>query len=468
MRAKESRKINFNYQGENMPRVTFIYPCIGRFPDTKYVRSWQMQPLSIAILAGLTPKRWKKRFYDDRLEEINFDEPTDLVAISIETYTSKRGYEIAAEFRKRGVKVIMGGYHATFCKEEVIEHADAVCIGQAEGVWENVLQDTEDGQLQPFYMSDKGADLTRARPDRSIFEGKNYLKIALVEAGRGCKFKCNFCSITSFYHAKYQRRPVEDIIDEIKQLDEKMIFFVDDNVIGDVDEAKELFRALKPLGIQWISQASLNLTRDPELLNLMVDSGCLGLLIGFESLSPDNLNTVKKKVNRTVDYSESLAALRKRGIIIYGTFLFGLPNDDHELIEKTIRFAQEEKLFLVAFNHVVPFPGTPMYQEYEEAGKLIWKKWWLSDDFRFGQAPFTPHSMTSKRLQEYCHAARKRFYSLRSIAYRSTDYSGNCSNFFKSKTFLGLNLLLRKEVNQKRGLPLGVRTTGTERNPVFF
>lgn len=451
-----------------MPRVTFIYPCIGRFPDTKYVRSWQMQPLSIAILAGLTPAHWDKRFYDDRLEDIDFDEPTDLAAISIETYTSKRGYEIAAEFRKRGVKVIMGGYHATFCKDEVIEHADAVCVGQAEGVWEQVLQDVEQGRLQPFYTSDKAADLSKARPDRSVFEGKNYLKIALVEAGRGCKFKCNFCSITTFYKAKYHRRPVQDIIDEIKELNEKIVFFVDDNVIGDIEEAKELFRALKPLGVQWISQASLNLTRDPELLDLMVESGCLGLLIGFESLDADNLNTVHKKVNRTVDYSEALAELRKRGVIIYGTFLMGLPHDDHDLIEKTIRFAQDEKLFLVAFNHVVPFPGTPMYEDYKKAGVLIWDKWWLSDDFRFGQAPFTPVSMTSKRLQQYCHMARKRFYSLPSILYRGSDFSGNCNTLFKMQTFMWLNLLLQKEVNQKRGLPLGLRTQGTEKNPVFF
>lgn len=445
-----------------MPRITFVYPCIGRFQDTEYVRSWQMQPLSIAVLAGLTPSGWERRFYDDRLEDINYDEPTDLAAISVESYTSKRGYEIAAEFRKRGVKVVMGGYHATFCRDEVIEHADAVCVGQAEGVWEKILSDAEQGVLQQFYVADGDVDLTKARPDRSIFEGKDYLKIALVEAGRGCKFKCSFCSITTFYKAKYKRRPVEDIVEEIKKLNEKTIFFVDDNVIGDVDDAKELFRALKPLGVKWISQASLNLTRDKELLDLMVESGCLGLLIGFESLNKDNLKTVKKKINRTVDYSEALGELRKRGIIIYGTFLIGLPHDTNELIEETIRFAQEEKLYLVAFNHVVPFPGTPLYEEYEKAGSLIWDKWWLSEDFRFGQTPFEPVSMTSKRLQQHCHKARKRFYSLPSILYRASDFSGNCNSLFKIQTFFGLNLLLRKEVNQKRGLPLGVRTYGSE------
>ena len=391
-----------------MPKVTFVYPCVGRFPETKYVRSWQMQPLSIAVLAALTPRHWERAFFDDRLENIDYDEPTDLAAISIETFTARRGYEIAAEYRRRGVKVVMGGYHATFCKEEVIEYADAVCLGEAEGLWPQILADAENGRLERIYASVAPPSLAGVIPDRSIFAGKDYLKIALVEAGRGCKFGCSFCSITAFYSARYRRRPVEDIVSEISSLGQKVIFFVDDNVIGEIRAARELFEALEPLGIKWLSQASLNMTCDEELLDLMVRSGCMGLLIGFESLDRENLGAVGKRVNQSVDFSTALGKLRRRGIPVYGTFLIGLPRDNAALVERTLGFAVREKLFLAAFNHVVPFPGTPLYSELEQSGQLPWERWWLSDAYRFGQPPFQPWTMSAVELQALCHACHSR------------------------------------------------------------
>ena len=201
-----------------MARVTFVYPCVGRFPERRYVRSWQMQPLGIAVLAALTPSEWQKDFYDDRLEPIDYDQPTDLVAISIETFTARRGYQIAKEYRRRGVPVVMGGYHATFCPEEVLEHADAVCVGEAEGVWHGILQDAADRRLSGVYSCSSAPDLRGVTPDRNIFRGKNYFKIAMVETGRGCRFQCNFCSITAFHKATYRRRPIDEIVDEIRQI----------------------------------------------------------------------------------------------------------------------------------------------------------------------------------------------------------------------------------------------------------
>lgn len=440
-----------------MPHATFILPCIGRFPRTRYVRSWQMQPLTIAVLSALTPLNWQRTFFDDRLEPIDFDQPTDLAAISIETYTAKRGYQIAAEYRKRGVKVVMGGYHATFCPEEVLLYADAVCVGEAENIWGEMLEDCEKNRLSGQYRADSHPDLDKVRVDRSIFDGKPYLDIVLVETSRGCSFKCKFCSISSFHGARHRKRPADSVVEEIQEQQEKIFFFVDDNIVCDPKRAKDLFKRIKGLGVQWIGQAGITIADDPELVDLIVDSGCLGLLIGFESLSSENLERMGKRLNRTDGFQRALGMLRKRGIIVYGTFLFGYPFDTPDLISRTVRFAVAQKMFLAAFNHLIPFPGTPLYDECENKKSLNFVKWWLNDDFRFGQVPYQPQSMSSEELELLCHEARKEFYSIPSIFKRGLDFSANIANAERAKLFLSLNLLLRKEVSQKRGLPLGLR-----------
>src|SRR6266487_728206 len=156
-------------------RLTLIHPCIGRKPGERYIRSWQMEPLPPATIAGLTPPDVHVRFYDDRMELIPYDEPTDLVAISVETYTAKRAYQIASEYRRRGVPVVMGGFHATLCPEEVSQYADSVVVGEAEAVWNQVLQDAASHTLQPYYRSATRPSLSGLRPERSIYKGQNYL-----------------------------------------------------------------------------------------------------------------------------------------------------------------------------------------------------------------------------------------------------------------------------------------------------
>ncbi len=364
-----------------MPHLTLIYPCVGRFPHTRYIKSWQMQPLSIAVLASLTPADWNKSFFDDRFEDIDFDHPTDLVAISVETFTARRGYQIAAEFRARGVPVVMGGYHATFRPEEVLENADAVCVGEAEGIWSKILDDTEQGKLKGVYNG-HSSDMNGTSPDRSIFKDKKYLDVALIETGRGCRFNCTFCSITSFHKGDYCSRSVDEIVTEVKGIRERLIFIVDDNIISDPIVSEELFRGLKPLGIKWVGQATANIYRNTHLMDLMAESGCIGLLVGFESLDSDNLDLVEKDVNQIDHYSMAVRALRDRGIIVYGTFMFGFPNDSDALFERTVRFAKDTRLFLAAFNHMIPFPGTPFYDDLAKRGHLTHDRWWLSEDYR--------------------------------------------------------------------------------------
>jgi len=438
-----------------MPHVTFIYPSVGRFYGSKYIRSWQMQPLAIAALSSLTPKLWNKSFFDDRVEPINFDAKTDLVAISIESFTARRGYQIANEYRKRGIPVVMGGYHATFCPDEVLEHADAVCVGEAEGVWPSILKDAEQHNLSKKYMSIDKKSSFSCGYDRSIFLSKNYFRLALVETGRGCSYNCSFCSISAFHKGRCKYRPVEEVVLEISRLKEKVIFFIDDNITCQHGRAKELFTALENFNIRWIGQADIKVATDSDLLDIMVKSGCVGLLIGFETIGCDSLSYINKHVNRTIDYSEGLKELRKRGIAVYGTFLLGLPTDSEESFRKNLKFAIEEKLFIAAFNHIIPFPGTPLYKEFQEANILRYDKWWLSEKYRFGEAPFNPQCTSSIQLQEWCHNARQEFYSIPSIMRRLIDLNANCNSIRKITSYLGINLLLRKEISQRKGLPLG-------------
>ena len=197
-------------------KLTIVHPCIGRRRGERgYVRTWQMEPLPAATLAGLTPRDVDVKFYDDRMETIPFDEKTDLVAMSVETYTAKRAYQIASEYRRRGVPVVMGGFHPSLCPDEVARYADAVVTGEAEAVWPLVLDDARHGRLEKFYRSTGRTDLRGLRPDRSIFRGKRYLPIGLVEAGRGCHFKCDFCAVQTVFSQSQTRRPADEIISEI-------------------------------------------------------------------------------------------------------------------------------------------------------------------------------------------------------------------------------------------------------------
>jgi len=436
-------------------RLTLIYPAIGRKPGQPFVRSWQLQPLAMARLAAMTPPEWQISFLDDRLEPIDYGVATDLVALSIETYSSKRGYHIAARFRERGVPVVLGGYHATLCPEEAKEHADAVCIGEAESVWQEILENAETGHLRPFYKGDRARPLQGLQPDRRIFEGKNYLPVALVETSRGCPFQCNFCSIGAVFQGTYRRRPAHEIVEELRQVHDKYVFFVDDNIVGDPAGARELFEAITPLGIHWMSQGSLHALKDESLIQQMARSGCMGLLIGFESLNPRNLAAMGKRINKVDDYRAALDRLRRAGVFVYGTFIFGYPHDTPESFDESVRFAKKESLFLAAFNHLVPFPGTPLYHDLETAGHLNYRQWWLSEEYRFGQVPFRPTTMRATEVEQNCHRARSSFYTWRSIAHRSLEFKCNSPTPGRAWAYWMLNWMLRRELSQKAGIPLG-------------
>ncbi len=339
-------------------RITLIRPnlCAKRSADA-------MEPLGLAILKALTSPDVEVACFDDRIEEIDFDDPTDLIGLTVETGTARRAYQIAAEYRRRGVPVVMGGYHPTLLPEEAGQHADAIVIGDAEGAWERVVEDAARGRLRNSYSSPTAdGALTGPAPDRGLYSGKRYAPVSLFQYGRGCRFNCDFCSIRAFYGSNLRQRPVADLVAEIEAVAPRHIFFVDDNLFVDAARSRELFEALVPLGIRWSCQVSIDATRDPALVRLMAKSGCLSALIGFESLDERNLQQMKKRWNlKWTDYATAIEVLRDAGILIYGTFILGYDHDTADAFDVTLDFALRHKLFLANFNPLTPTPGTPLY-----------------------------------------------------------------------------------------------------------
>jgi len=407
-----------------------------------------MQPLAFAILAGLTPPEIKIEFFDERVEKIPACIESDLVAISIESFTARRGYQIAARLRKSGNKVVLGGYHPTFLPEEASLYADSIVMGEAENVWGSIVADLKKGRLAKIYRAGEFPHLNNVKYDRKIFKNKRYVPITPVEFGRGCKYDCEFCSVRAFYPQQKRHRQVREVIKELEENNAKKVFFVDDNMFVNREKIKQLFNALIPLKIKWGCQISIDIADDEEMLKLMKKSGCACVLIGFESLSKDNLKQMGKGANlASSDFNLSVEKIKKHGLMIYGTFVFGYDKDNNDSFKASLDFSIRHKFFLANFNSLMPMPGTKLYERLKKEGRLIHEKWWLDENFKYGDSMFIPKNLTADELSKGCFEAKQKFNQYSSIFKRSLN-RGNLNNAW---VFWLSNLISRKEIIKKQG-----------------
>ena len=369
--------------------------------------------LGLAMVAALTPPEVEVSLTDENVTVIDFQKEIDLVGITTLTITAKRAYEIADTFKAKGVKVVLGGSHPSALPEEAIQHADAVVIGEAEGIWTNVIKDFKANKLQRIYsQSEQPSLLDLPIPRRDLFADGAYYFRNTISTTRGCPYACSFCSVTSFFGNTYRCRPVEEIIKEIETMDhKKLIWFIDDNIVGRPKFAKELFRALIPYKLKWAAQASVTIAGDDELLKLAAASGCAILLIGFETLSQDNLVAMGKKVNAVDKYEMVIRKIHSRGIAIHGFFILGLDDDDEHVFGDTVRFAQKMKLESAQFACPVPYPGTALYESLDKAGRIITKDWSQYES----SIVFEPKLMSREILQKGRSWVWHEFYSIPSI-----------------------------------------------------
>jgi len=392
----------------------YEHPFISH--SQKVIKTIWFAHLTLTSLAALTPPEIDVRITDENVNPIDFEEDVDLVGITGMIMHAPRAYEIASRFRRRNIPVVMGGPHASSLPLEAKEHVDAVVVGEAENVWAGLIDDAGKGRLKPFYKADAFCSMERMpHPRLDLLKQNAYMTVNCVQTTRGCPYQCDFCHVTHFFGKTYRCRPVDEVIEEVKRLQGEFIVFIDDNIAGNRHYAKELFTRLKPLKKKWASQASITLTRDPELLKLAADSGCVSLFVGIESLSPENLKDVNKSFNRASQFEEGIKAIHDHDIMILAGLIFGLDHDDEGVFERTLRFCERNRIELPSFFLLTPLPGTSLFQRMESEGRLLHKDW---GKYNGATVVFKPKLMTEETLQRGFNWVCKEAYSWGSIAKR--------------------------------------------------
>jgi len=425
--AKEQSKVDELIKGQihadraGRPlRVVLISPKgpLYRHRGGIFRKSLRYQPLTLTTLAALVPRELdiELTLIDEGIEIIPDRLDADLVGLTVITGTAPRAYELSRRFRSQGMTTVLGGPHVTLIPEDAQPHADAIVVGYAEDTWPQLLRDFAAGELAPRY--DQAADLSLAHrpfPRRDLLPSRRFITNNVFEATRGCVHNCDFCVVPAAWGRKPFQKPVEDVIEDIRRHGARKLIFVDLNLIADRAYAHQLFRALTPLRLQWYGLATVLLADDEELLELAAQSGCRGLLMGLESISPENLRASRKGFNSPDRFVRLVEKLHEHGIALQGCFVFGLDGDEPDVFLKTARFAVEARIDLPRFAIVTPFPNTGLYKRLQSEDRILTRNWELYD----GQhVVFQPRKMSVRELSEGTEIAWKHAYSLRSIAAR--------------------------------------------------
>ena len=384
----------------------------------------------LPYLAAFFPKDAAVTLIDETLTPVDFSVPYDLVGISVKTPQAKRAYEIAAEFRRRGVPVVLGGYHVNLCPDEASEKADCVVIGEIETVWEEFFADFLRGTLKPRYQSSARFSMQKMKfPRFDLLDLKRYsafygTKIPL-ETSRGCIHHCSYCSTPEVYQNGIRFRPVDDVVDDIKRFRQEgpfvkkpLFVFIDDNLTASRERALKLFEALTPLRIRWSGYFTVQACADRSFVKLAARSGCYSVFVGLESVNALSLRAARKEFNVTANFSQAVRTLQEAGIILVLGMILGFPEDSAETFERTKRFLADNPVPVVLLHPLYPFPGTLVYEQLRRGQKLLDEKFWLKDHnpyelFRHGS--FSRPGALQKGMEDVL----SELMSLRSIYRRS-------------------------------------------------
>ncbi len=401
-------------------KIKLIQPMMKQRPMDTKLKTRMAPSLALLTLAKLTPKGHEVIIINENIEDIDFDDPADLVAITVTVDVMNRAQQISKEFQKRGVSTIAGGIHITSDPESSKGFFDAICIGIAERVWNNILEDKKHNKLKKIYydMEDiTGEEIVS--PDYGIIDKKKYLYTNVVSTSRGCPFKCDFCYNSCVnMTGRYIKRPVQDVIKDIKSLKTRHIMFIDDNFIGDPKWTSKLLEQIKPLKLKWNAAVTSNIADMPLLLDEMKLSGCQSLFIGFESINSRSLESVHKVQNSVNKYEKLAMEIHKRGIMINASFVFGLDEDDVTVFKRTLDWIVENKIETVTSHILTPYPGTSLYLRLKEENRII--DFDLSN-YNTAQVVYSPKNMSAEELYDGYLWIYKEIYTFENIIKRLPD-----------------------------------------------
>ncbi len=422
--------------------LLLINPANQLRPGFHINRATRNQPLSLGIIAALTPPDWKIKIIDENFREFRYYE-ADLVGITAFTSTAPRAYEIAGIYREKGIKTIMGGIHASMLPEEAGQYVDCVVQGEAEPVWAQVIRDFEAGKLQKLYKSPFAREIRQPMPRRDLFH-PGYI-CAGIQTTRGCPLNCSFCSVSAFNGRHYRFRPIEDVLDELEETPQKYVFFIDDNIIGHSQESKErarqLFEGIIRRGIKkiWLSQSSINFADDADLLKLAYRSGCRMIFLGIEAETEDQLQEANKRLNlkRGSDaYRDVFRSIQRQGIGVIAGFIFGWDSDTPNAIMDRARYAVACGADSHQTSVLTPLPGTALWDRIAAEKRLIYTNFpadWSRYDY-FEPTIVHPALKTAE-LADVIEKAKRKIFDPRQIAWSSIR------TFFRTRSFSATMIL---------------------------
>lgn len=383
-----------------------------------FKQSLRYMPLTFPTLAALIPDDVPAEVvcYDEGVEDIPVDIDADLIGMTVITGCAPRAYELSRMYRERGISVVLGGPHVTLVPEDALPHGDSIVVGYAEDEWPRLLRDFQRGQMKARYDQAPDFELVNnPPPNRKVLPRWKYLTPHVFEATRSCIHGCEFCVAPSAWGRKQLKKPIGDIVSDMKKMKTKQAIFVDLNLISDRAYALELFAAIRPLNIQWFGLSTTLICKDTDLLDAATESGCRGLLMGLESINKSNLRGMGKGFNKPDDYRQIVELLHERGIALQGCFVFGLDGDTVDIFEQTAQFAVDAAIDLPRYAIATPFPGTRLYRRLESEGRIIDRDWSHYD----GQhVVYQPTHMTASELQQGTVKAWEISYSWKNMAKR--------------------------------------------------